>query len=107
VINRAELEAAVAQTSREDLPALVGALAAAQAEALARLATPAAAAPPSASELVPLTEGWARAHGYELETARKLACTGQLAGARPAPSRGKGRRRRWLVPATLRAAEAR
>jgi hypothetical protein len=108
VISREDLEAAVAGTSREDLPDLVGALAFAQAEALARLATPAPTPPPTTSELVPLTEAWARAHGYELDTARKLACTGRLAGAMPAPSRGKGRRRRWLVPgAILRPAEAR
>jgi hypothetical protein len=106
VITREELEAAVAGTSREDLPALVGALASAQAEALARLAAPASTFAPAIA-LVPLTEAWARGHGWRLETARKLARTGRLAGAVAAPSAGRGRRRRWLVPATLRAAEAR
>ena len=100
MISREDLEAAVAEASREELPALVGALAMAQAEALARLAAPVVKAEPE-PELVSLTEEWARAHGYELETAQKLARTGRLAGAMPAPSRGKGRRRRWLVPAAI------
>jgi hypothetical protein len=106
VISREDLRAAVAEASREDLPALVGALAVAQAEALARLVVPAIPAPP-AVELVPLTEEWASAHGYRFETAQKLARAGELAGAVAAASRGKGRRCRWLVPATLRAAESR
>ena len=100
-----ELSRVIAAAAREELPALVGALAQAQAEAIARLAAPAPAVT-DARELVALTEEWAKAHGFQLRTARELARTGRLKGAVPAPSTGKGRRRRWLVPVTLRAAEA-
>ena len=101
-----DLRALVAEASREELPALVGQLAAAQAEALVRLSTP-PPAPAAALDVVPLTAEWATVHGLQFETAQKLARTGRLRGATPAPSRGKGSRRRWLVPATLTAAEAR
>ena len=99
------LRALVLEAPRDELPAIVGQLAALQAEALARLAS--AAMPTASAELVALTPEWAEARGYRFETAQKLARSGRLAGAVPAPSSGKGRRRRWLVPVTLRAAEAR
>lgn len=105
-MTREDLEAAVARASREELPSLVGALAAAQAVALSRLAAPQQSASPAA-ELVPLTEEWATANGLRFETAAKLARVGRLPGARPAPSSGKGKRRRWLVPSSIRPAEAR
>lgn len=100
-MTREGLRDLVVQTSREDLPSLVGALAEAQAEALSRIAAPPAT--PAGPELVPLTEAWAAANGWRFETAQKLARSRRLEGAMPAPSSGKGRRRRWLVPATLRA----
>jgi hypothetical protein len=102
-VTREDLCGLVVQTSREELPSLVGALAEAQAEAIARLAAPAPTVT-EARQLVALTEEWAEAHGFRLETAKKLARSGRLRGAQPAPSRGKGRKRRWLVPATLRVA---
>lgn len=105
-MTREDLRGLVEGASRAELPALVGALASAQAEALARLASPPGQVGPVA-ELVPLTEEWAEAHGYRFETARKLARAGKLACAVAAPSRGKEKRRRWLVPAAiLPAAEA-
>jgi len=98
-MTRDELHAAVAAAAIEALPQLIGDLASAQASALARLASP--PRPPASLNLVPLSEEWAGAHGYRFETAQKLARAGRLRGAEPAPSSGKGRRRRWLVPATL------
>jgi hypothetical protein len=90
------------ETHPDRLPELVEELAAALGVALARLARLAAPQPPaSAAPLVPLDEAWARQHGYRVETARKLARAGRLPGASPAPSSGKGRRRRWLVPAEM------
>ena len=105
-MTRENLRELVTATPREQLVELVGALASAQAQALARLSAP-AETPESETALVPLTEEWARAHGYRLETAQKLARAGRLQGAVPAPSSGKGCRRRWLVPVTMRGAEAR
>ena len=105
-MNREEIIGLVAQASREELPSLAGAFAEAQAEVLARLAAP-APTPQASGPLVALTAEWAAAHGYRFETAQKLARSGRLDGAVPAPSSGKGHRRRWLVPATLRGPEAR
>lgn len=97
---RDDLQALVQATPVDALPQLVGDLATAQAAALARVVAlhPKEPEPPG---LVPLTEEWAASHGWQLETAMKLARSGRIRGAEPAPSRGRGRRRRWLVPATL------
>lgn len=103
---REDLRALVAGAAAEDLPGLVGELARAQAEALARIAAPSRNVE-GRVPLVALTPEWAEANGYKFETAQKLARTGRLKGASPAPSSGKGCRRRWLVPATLRAHEDR
>jgi hypothetical protein len=106
-MTREDLHDLVTSTPREQLVKLAEALAGAHAEVIARLSAPVQTSAQETS-LVPLTKEWARAHGYQLETARKLARTGRLEGAVPAPSSGRGRRRRWLVPATLRGgAEAR
>jgi hypothetical protein len=91
----------VSAIPRQDLPELLGEVAALEARIRLRLAEAPSPVPRSDARLVPLTEAWARAHGYRLETAAKLARAGRLAGARPAPTGGKGRRRRWLVPAEL------
>jgi hypothetical protein len=96
-----DLRALAVETPTEHLPELVVALATAQALALARIAAPATKAVLSEPRLEPLTKAWATAHGFRLETAQKLARAGRLEGARPAPSAGKGKRRRWLVPTEL------
>lgn len=96
----------VARARPDELPRLIGELETAKATAFARLASPAARGAGDVP-LVALTPQWAEANGYRYETAQKLARTGRLEGAVPAPSSGRGRRRRWLVPATLRAHEVR
>ena len=101
-MTREELLELVKLTSYERLPCLVGALAEAQAEAITRLVAPALEAM-DIHEMVPLTEEWASARGLTFETAMQLADSGQLSGAElAADGDGKGRRRRWLVPDTLR-----
>ena len=101
-----DLRTIVESAAPSELPDVLGALEAAKARAWARLTTPPAAATAHV-ELVALTEEWAAARGYQFETAQKLARSGRLKGAVPAPSRGKGSRRRWLVPVSLGPAEAR
>jgi hypothetical protein len=60
-----------------------------------RETSPVCALPP-VEDLVPLPQA-ATACGLKVATLAKLARAGRLAGAVPAPSRGKGSRRRWLV----------
>jgi hypothetical protein len=108
-MTREDLRGLVEETPREALPDLIGDLEAAKARALALLTVPPAVERQAASPrgLVLLTAEWASAHGTKVGTALKAARAGRLPGAVPAPSRGRGKRRRWLVPATMAAAEVR
>jgi hypothetical protein len=84
----------------EQIPNMLGDLAAA--EAILRLRLTEFQRPgASPNGLVPLNKDWAHRHGLELDTARRLARRGRLNGAVAAPSAGRGKRHRWLVPNLL------
>jgi len=94
----ADLASLVAAAEPEELPRLIGQLAEAQAAAMARLtaeaAQPKAAAP--SSGLMTLRQAAAQC-GMRVETLASLARRGLLQGAVEAPTRGRGKRRRWLI----------
>ena len=97
-LDEARILEAVQTTPRHELPALGGLLQRAllAVEVRVRDAGPAAAASMAGEDLVQLEEA-AAACGLKVQTLAKLARAGRLPGAVPAPSRGRGSRRRWLV----------
>ncbi len=98
-LDEARILEAVETTPREKLPALGGLLQRAllAVEVRVREAPAIERGAAQAEGLVPLHQA-AAACGLKVATLARLARTGQLVGALPAPSRGKGSRRRWLVP---------